>query len=81
MATLRIDSKGRIALPRHLRESLGVEPGASLSAEVDGTTVRLAAAPSEVSELVAWVLAEDLRGATRSLREFALEEGIDLDDA
>ncbi len=47
MATLRIDGRGRIVLPRHIRDSQGVEPGASLSAEVEGSTRRLVAAPAE----------------------------------
>ena len=76
MATLRIDSRGRIVLPRHIRDSLGVEPGACLSAEVEGSTLRLAAAPApEVSKLVEHALAEMRRGATTSLRDFAREQG------
>ena len=52
MATLRIDRRGRIVLPRHIRDSLGVEPGACLSAEVEGSTLRLAAAPAEPRAIV-----------------------------
>ena len=81
MATLWIDSRGRMTLPRHLRQCLGVEPNGSLSAEVDGRTVLLAAAAPEMAPLVRHVLGQMERGETRSLREFALEEGIALDDA
>ncbi len=57
MAAVRLDDKGRLSLPRELREALGLRPGDVLFVERDGATVRLAKAVNPLESAVVEALA------------------------
>lgn len=38
---MRITSKGQVTIPQHIRERLGLLPGAEVEFEIDGDEVRL----------------------------------------
>jgi AbrB family looped-hinge helix DNA binding protein len=77
-----IDSKGRISIPREVRETLGFSAGDALFLEVDDEhhTLRVAKAINPFDVLAAEALAEFERGDTTDLRDFAREMGIELDE-
>jgi AbrB family looped-hinge helix DNA binding protein len=85
MATILIvktDAKGRLTVPRHVRERLGIEPGDTLSLEVDdaGGVLRFTKAENPFDILAEHALTEYRAGHTKSLRDFATENAIALDD-
>ena len=81
IVTVRVDAKGRLSLPRRLREELGIEPGDTLFVEggEGQATLRLAKAENPFDVLVEHGLQEYRAGRTTSLRDFARENDIDLD--
>ncbi len=42
--TQRVGAKGQVVIPKELRDSLGLQPGAEVDFERDGDTVRIMAA-------------------------------------
>ena len=80
MVTVRVDRRGRVVSPRQIRDPLGIHPRSSLSAELDGATLKLANAAEPPSPLVTRALGELRRGETTSLREWANQEGVVLAD-
>ncbi len=68
----RIDSKGRIVLPRETRAELGLEPGDILFVDTDGSrrVIYMAKPDNPLDVLALSALEEDRAGLT-----------IDLDDA
>jgi AbrB family looped-hinge helix DNA binding protein len=68
-ATLTLDYQGRLLLPKHIRQSLGVKPGSRLVALVDGG--RLILEPWEKVEAELWAEVADIE---ESLTEELLEE-------
>jgi AbrB family looped-hinge helix DNA binding protein len=79
MSVVTVDSKGRILLPREVRESMRLEPGDALFLTQDGQIVSLARAESPFDRLAAQAVAEYYAGETVSLED-ALE-ALDEDDA
>jgi AbrB family looped-hinge helix DNA binding protein len=77
--TVRIDEKGRITIPREVREELGVQPGSTLFMQQEGNTLRFAPAENPFDDLAKYAIEQHRRGETRSLQDFAREHGIDLD--
>lgn len=59
--TATVDDRGRLVLPRAWRDSLGLEPGASVVLENDGESIRVVNARREHAALV-----RSLRGSARS---------------
>lgn len=51
-ATVRIDSSGRLVIPRNIREQLHLRSGSRLNLEVKGDGVFLAPLPDEDARLV-----------------------------
>lgn len=79
-ATVRVDAKGRLSLPRRLREARGIEPGDTLFVEggEGQATLHLAKAENPFDVLADHAIREDRAGRTKSRRDFAREN--DLDD-
>jgi len=50
-AVVRIDEKGRITIPRHIRESCGLTEGMEVSLRVEGGRVIIEPVRSRVDEL------------------------------
>ena len=80
--TVRVDPKGRLTIPRQLREALGIEPGDTLFVESDEEqkVLRYAKSENPFDVLAQHAINEYRAGRTRNLREFAAENGITLDD-
>jgi AbrB family looped-hinge helix DNA binding protein len=80
--TVKIDAKGRFTIPRHMRERLSIEPGDTFFLEIDdaGGVLRITKAENPFDNLAEDALAEYLAGRTKSLRDFATENAIALDD-
>lgn len=79
MSVVTVDNKGRILLPREVRESMRLEPGDALFLTQDGQIVSLAKAESPFDRLAAQAVAEYYVGETISLDD-ALD-ALDADDA
>lgn len=78
---VRVDEKGRLTLPRNLRDEFHIQPGDMLFIDADSEkqTLQLAKAINPFDVLADHALAEWRAGRTKNLRDFAREEGIDLD--
>ena len=80
MVAVRLDDKGRISLPRQMREELGLVPGDTLFIERDGDTVRLAKALNPFVPAVREAMATYHAGRKIALKKLAARHGIaDLD--
>lgn len=79
---VRVDDKGRVTLPRRIREALGVEPGDTvfLKYEPENGQVRLAPAVSPFDVLAEHAIREYREGRTKTLEEYARERGVRLDE-
>lgn len=77
-----IDAKGRVSIPREVRDSLGLESGDAVFIETDENKqfVRMAKAINPLDILAELANHEFERGETTSLRDFAKEMGIKLDE-
>lgn len=82
LTTVRADAKGRLTIPRNIREGLGIEPGDTLFLEVDEErgVLHFAKAENPFDLLAEHAIAEYRAGRTKSLRDFAAENAISLDD-
>ncbi|MGH2558368.1 MAG: AbrB/MazE/SpoVT family DNA-binding domain-containing protein [Thermomicrobiales bacterium] len=82
MRVVTIDGRGRIAVPAELRDRLELKPGDALFIQVEenGFVLRLAKAVNPFESFAALGERAYRTGRTKSLRAFAAEEGIDLDD-
>ncbi len=80
MAAVTVDAKGRFAIPSEIRSALGIKAGdvLFLESDIEGQVLHLAKAINPFDGLAEHAVREYEAGRTRSLREFAAEEGIDL---
>jgi AbrB family looped-hinge helix DNA binding protein len=79
--TVRVDSKGRLTLPKEIREELGIEPGTTLFyCRREGDILQLAKAENPFDGLARHAIQERRAGRTRNVREFAREHGIAVND-
>lgn len=80
--SIRVDAKGRLNIPRAMREELHIEPGDTLLLQrVDNTLRYVKPNLDEIfTGLAAHALGEYKAGKTRDLRDFAAERGISLDE-
>ena len=75
-----VDEKGRVLIPEAFRKQLGIEAGDVLFVQVDEPGVlRYARAENPFDILAEYAIRESRAGRTVRLRDFAAEEGIDLD--
>jgi len=80
--TVKMDAKGRLTIPRKVRDRLGIEPGDSFSLDVDDVrgVLRFAKVENPFDILAEHARADYRAGQTKSLRDFAIENAIALDD-
>lgn len=81
-STVKVDPKGRLTIPLNLRKALNIEPGDTLFVALDEETrvLRYAKAENPFDVLAEQAINEFRAGRTTSLREFAAENDISLDD-
>lgn len=79
MVTGRIDDKGRIAIPASVREGLGLEPGDVMVFDIKNQILRIAKVTNPFDALIDEAIDEFESGNTILLREFAAQEGINLE--
>lgn len=72
-ATVKVDNKGRLLIPQEMRHELGLEPGATVFVESDGTVLRAARAENPFDALGKLAEQEFRADMTRSLREYVTE--------
>jgi antitoxin PrlF len=78
---VKMDAKGRLTIPRQVREQLEIEPGDTFFLEVDGErgVLLFTKVENPLDILAEHALAEYRAGRTKSLRDFAAENAIALD--
>lgn len=78
--SVRLDDKGRLTLPRSIREALHAEPGDVfyLRPEVDG--LRIVKGDNPFDALAEEAIREDDAGETIALDDILLREGISLEE-
>lgn len=79
-ATVRIDAKGRITLPRNMRKALGVEAGDTVFFRYDpkDKQLRIAPAKNPFDVLAEHAVREYKEGRTKTIEEYAEEHNIRL---
>ncbi len=80
--TAKVDAKGRVSIPQRIREDLEINPGDTLFVDYDEEqkVLRYAKAENPFDILLTYAEEEEQAGHTRSLRAFAAETNIALDD-
>ncbi len=76
MSAITIDAKGRLSLPRKIREELGLEAGDVLFVQREGATVRLAKAVNPLQAAVAEGVAEYRAGRKIALKPLAKKHRV-----
>ena len=77
---VKVDAKGRLLIPQEMRSALDIHPGDTLFVEQEGKVLRYAKADNPFDLLAEHALRENEAGKTKSLRDFAAENDIVLDD-
>lgn len=80
MAMVTVDDKGRVMIPKKVREELDVQPGDALFLQRDGNTLHLVKAENPFDGLANHAEREYRAGRTRSLRDIAAAEGVTVDE-
>lgn len=75
---VRVDEKGRLTLPREVRQALGVGSGDVLFLQVEGHILHLVRVENPFDALAEQALEEFETGQTRSLHQVAADLGTDL---
>jgi len=78
---VKVDSRGRITIPKEARKKADIETGDVLFMNLSPGRVELTRAIEDpLVELAAYAEKEYKDGNTQNLRDFAEEEGINLDE-
>ena len=78
---VKVDSRGRITIPKEARKAADIESGDVLFMSLSPGRVELTRAIEDpLVELAAYADSEYKKGNTQNLRDFAKEEGIKLDE-
>lgn len=82
MVAVTIDAKGRLSIPASVREELGIESGdvLFLESDIEHAVLHLAKAENPFDGLAAQAVDAFRQGRTTSLRAYATDKGIDLND-
>lgn len=80
MVTVTVDAKGRLSIPVEIRDAMDIKPGDVLFLESDTVheVMHLAKAVNPFNGLAEHAVQEFLAGRTQSLRNYAAENGIEL---
>jgi bifunctional DNA-binding transcriptional regulator/antitoxin component of YhaV-PrlF toxin-antitoxin module len=77
--TARMDDKGRLAIPREMREELNLVPGSTVFLKLEGGVLQMAKAEDPFEVLARGAEQEYRQGRTRSLRDYARANEIQVD--
>ncbi|MDQ3656100.1 MAG: AbrB/MazE/SpoVT family DNA-binding domain-containing protein [Chloroflexota bacterium] len=82
MTPVRMDDKGRLVIPRAVREALNLQAGDVLFVEFeqDGDFFRVARAANPFDVMGDYAVREFEAGRTMNLRDYAASEGYVIDD-
>ncbi len=77
----KVDDKGRITIPKRVRESSGIDKGEVLFLDSELGQVKLTRAIEDpIVKLKEYTEEEYQRGKTRNLRDYAKEKGVNLNE-
>ncbi|MCK8827037.1 AbrB/MazE/SpoVT family DNA-binding domain-containing protein [Natroniella acetigena] len=77
----KVDDKGRITIPKEVRESSGIEKGEVLFINAELGQLKLTRAVEDpIVKLKEYAEKEYEEGRTRNLRDYAKEKGMELDE-
>lgn len=76
---VRIDDRGRISLPKRIREAMQLEPDDTLFLHRDGDRLEVRKAENPFEVLARHAAKEYEAGLTRSIHDVAADLGIDSD--
>lgn len=79
MAIVTVDDKGRVMIPKKVRDQLDVQPGDALFLRREGNALQLIKAENPFDGLANHAEREYHAGRTRSLRDIAAE-GVTVDE-
>ncbi|MBI3962279.1 MAG: AbrB/MazE/SpoVT family DNA-binding domain-containing protein [Deinococcus sp.] len=77
--TVRMDEKGRLTIPKRIREELGVRPGDTFVFRRDGDVLHYVRAGNPFEALARHAVREYRAGRTKDVRELARKRGIPVD--
>ena len=79
---VRVDNKGRVTLPKKMREALGLKVGDTvfLKCEAENNQLLLAPAVSPFDILAGHAIKEYKEGSTVTIEEYAKKQGIGLNE-
>ena len=75
MDVVRVDSKGRLTIPKQAREKLRIRAGDTFFVQIEGEVIRYARAENPLDTLAERAVADYRKGRTRSLKTIADERG------
>ena len=77
---VRVDKKGRLTIPKRIRESANVKPGDRYFVQSEGSVLHCAKADENPFDFLARHAIEEYRkGKTFSIEEVAAELGVELE--
>jgi len=76
---VRVDTKGRLTLPKAVREAAGVKTGDTYYLHPEGSVLHYSRAENPFDLLAEHALKEYREGKTRTIEEIAAEWGVDLE--
>ena len=76
---VRADTRGRLTLPKAVREAAGVKPGDTYYLHPEGSVLHYSRAENPFDLLAEHALKEYREGKTRTIEEIAAEWGVDLE--
>jgi AbrB family looped-hinge helix DNA binding protein len=76
---VKIDARGRLTIPHTIRKQLGIEPGDAFVVDAEAGVLRYIKVENRFGLLAIDAINQYRAGQTKSLRDFARENGISLD--